>query len=572
MLDEFNSIERKSFDDYDIREMLRANADESNPEWKNEWLAWSLRFSEEVNAWGTHYGPIATWLDENGNPVENPPRSAITTDAVLYWICRYQNVQNPLLQMHYCGLVWDFYRLLPDQRKPADLYEKYISSILDVIRGNYLEHKVVGRHYLNRAIELVQSNPTRLAEWKTVLHDYVASETIESKSIGIWCAEMNIIIEHKNLFTEAEKQTAVDLILQRYAHFSTKNDFYILKDITDIMFEYYVCHGQREPARNFLFDFEQKLSSNTSLDAMKMEYYYELLAGKYRQIGYKPDEQRVLASMHMAANESVKYLQKIEIPMEITKEQWDSWMKTMTQGEPEMQIERFLRHFIPNLDESEKELEKLAKAYPFRYGVSTRLHVGDMPGSVIRPYDLDKEGNLIFHITQKMQISDAFLVQLLRNLTETNVLSQDVLAQQILQSVLIHDYRKSALSDITQLFFDGNYIAFCHQIIPQIEAMIRTLLQELGLNVLKIQRSGYGFQLKTLDELLHEPAINEVFSGNAEDKSVSTYLRIILTDQRGRNYRNLICHGVISPNLLTENVAGRLLHVFMLLLKVQRVQ
>ena len=571
MLEEYNSIDRKGFDEYDVRTSLSAIRDESNPDWKHEWLAWSLRFSADANVWGTHYGPVSL-IDENGNRVDNPPQSAITPDAVLYWCNRYPTLQNPLLLERYCGLVWDFCTLLPDQRKPADLYEKYVTSLLDVVRGEYLEHKVYGTYYLKRAAGLVQSNPTKLDEWKSVLHDFVASENIDSTSIGIWGVEVNIIIEHKNLFSDSEKQTAIGLLLQRYAYFSTKNEFYILKDVIDIMFAYYVRHGLKDKARNFLYDFEQNLSANTSLDALKKEHYYELLAGQYRQIGCKPDEQRVLAAMHTAANESVKYLQKVEIPMEITKEQWESWMNNMTKGEPEEQIEWFLLYFIPNLDKSEKELEKLAKAFPFRYGVSTKLHLGDMPGSVIRPYDLDKEGNLIFHITQQMQISDALLVQLLRRLMETKVLSQNVLELQIQQSVLIQKYRKSALSHIIQLFFDGNYVAFCHQIVPQIEAMIRTLLQELGLNVLKIQRSGYGFQLKTLDELLHEPAINEVFSGNAEDKSVSTYLRIILTDQRGRNYRNLICHGVISPNLLTENVAGRLLHVFMLLLRVQRVQ
>ena len=85
-------------------------------------IAWKLVFSNEVNKWGTHYGPIFIG-NNNGETFEIPSRDEITSDALQYWYKRYETVQNPLLKVRYCGLVWDFYYLLPDKRKPFDLYD-----------------------------------------------------------------------------------------------------------------------------------------------------------------------------------------------------------------------------------------------------------------------------------------------------------------------------------------------------------------------------------------------------------------------------------------------------------------
>ena len=55
---------------------------------------------------------------------------------------------------------------------------------------------------------------------------------------------------------------------------------------------------------------------------------------------------------------------------------------------------------------------------------------------------------------------------------------------------------------------------------------------------LRLQKSGNGFQLKTLDELLRAKFVEEVLT---EDGAY--YLRIVLTNQIGLNIRNLLCHG-----------------------------
>ena len=569
MLEEFDKIEKKGFDEHDVQFTIKTHVSKEDSETSFEKLAWMFVFSNDTNDWGTHYGPVFIGHDDRGGRVDVPSRDSITTEAVQYWCTRYKVVQNPILKVRYCGLVWDYFQLLPDHKKPSDLYEQYTNALLDIVRGDYFKHRVLGRNYLQYAKELVCGNTTKCDEWKTVLHDYVLKEELNSRSIGIWCAELDIINNSQKLFSEAEKQAAISLVQQRYDYFKATDDIYILKDIIELMFEYYRREANKEQACAILAEMEQKVDSLASLNPLQKEIYYELIAGKYKLLGNcKSQEDRIMNSIRTVANGVAQQFQKIEIPYEVTNEQWDEWLENMMRGDVAAIIERFLLYFVPNKADEEKELEALAKAHPFQFMIPTKLHVGDMPGSVILPYEQDKEGHLVLQLSQKMQVSDVFMVQLVRKFQESNTLTIELMDEQIKKSVLVTEDRKNVMLDVVKLFFEKNYIAFCHHVIPQIEAMIRTLLQMSGVNIMKPQRGKNGFQLRTLDELLHETVIDQVFSGSFEDKSFSTYFRVVLTDQRGRNYRNLICHGIVNPYMLTEAVAVRLLHIMMLFLEV----
>jgi len=47
--------------------------------------------------------------------------------------------------------------------------------------------------------------------------------------------------------------------------------------------------------------------------------------------------------------------------------------------------------------------------------------------------------------------------------------------------------------------------------------------------------------------------------------NISSYLRILLTDARGWNLRNNVCHGLASPGMLSAPAADRILHAILVL-------
>jgi hypothetical protein len=113
-------------------------------------------------------------------------------------------------------------------------------------------------------------------------------------------------------------------------------------------------------------------------------------------------------------------------------------------------------------------------------------------------------------------------------------------------------------------FYAGDHVVAVHLLIPQIEHAFRRLLVMCQRPVFKLNRQG-GQDLRILDEMLRDPAVIELFS---ESKTV--YLRVLLTDRRGWNLRNDVCHGITEPDSIGWYACDRVIHVFLILCCIRK--
>ena len=65
-----------------------------------------------------------------------------------------------------------------------------------------------------------------------------------------------------------------------------------------------------------------------------------------------------------------------------------------------------------------------------------------------------------------------------------------------------------------------------------------------------------GYTQRILDDILRDDVVRETFG-----EDMAFYFRIMLTDQRGMNIRNNMCHGLVDPSFFNYLVADRLLHI-----------
>ena len=102
-----------------------------------------------------------------------------------------------------------------------------------------------------------------------------------------------------------------------------------------------------------------------------------------------------------------------------------------------------------------------------------------------------------------------------------------------------------------------------HILIPQIEAIIRNLSEKIGIPILKPAPTG-GFFYRTLDKLLGEEGIKKILS-----EDMCLYFRVLLTDPRGWNLRNEMCHGISGPERFNQISADRIFHALLCLALVK---
>ena len=105
-----------------------------------------------------------------------------------------------------------------------------------------------------------------------------------------------------------------------------------------------------------------------------------------------------------------------------------------------------------------------------------------------------------------------------------------------------------------QAYFEKNYVAAIHILIPQIEEAARNLIELNSLSIYKNTRYG-GIMVKTFDEILNDIIMTDVLPID-----LCYYLRILYTDPRGWNLRNQFCHGFYPAGLVNYATADRVLH------------
>ena len=86
---------------------------------------------------------------------------------------------------------------------------------------------------------------------------------------------------------------------------------------------------------------------------------------------------------------------------------------------------------------------------------------------------------------------------------------------------------------------------------------MRNIAELSGHSVFKISRYG-GMYLKNLDEILN---LDAVIKALGEDTQF--YFRVILTDPRGWNMRNRLCHGMMPMQEFGPGISDRIIHILL---------
>ena len=90
--------------------------------------------------------------------------------------------------------------------------------------------------------------------------------------------------------------------------------------------------------------------------------------------------------------------------------------------------------------------------------------------------------------------------------------------------------------------FDRDFLVSSHLLIPQIEHLARILLQQEKVPTTTIDEYGIESE-KSINSLLQEPKIYELLG-----RDLTEELKFLLTEPMGLNYRNKICHGLVSES------------------------
>lgn len=545
-------------------------AEKQKAESQYEWTAFMLQPNDGDKTFGGYYGPQFTFADDKGNPYYSPASELITSDAVLYWEQRYKTAKNPLMRLRYAGLVWDFKLRIVNSGYDPDLYRTYVDSMLDVCNNDLTSHPVVTTTVLNRLFSISKGQAADLEKTKDALRAFEARHATDN-AVRYWACQFLLMVENKKCFTQDETDALVkqhEERMQRLAQPAAdgKIDVWTLDPQCDLLADYYNRLQQKEEVRRVLKVSEsahkQMFDPNNPMQTMGI---LNQLHRKYEHFGLKDESNRLLPEIQAIGAQAANTLQPQEYEFKIPKEVFDEAEELFgaKAATDEERWKNFAIYFIPRKNEEEKSLAKAAKQFPLRYMTPTNMmDPKGRPQSIIGSYEQDPEGNLVMHITEKLNFGTHFLGIAIRKMRDVGLMTTDRIMSDIIEPCpLFENTSYSIIRQALDFLFDDKPVIACHLLIPQIETAIRNLVEASHISVIKPQKHiEKGFQLITLDDLLRKEPVEYAFTPDG-----ALYLRLVLTDQRSLNVRNDLCHGILPPDAFHSGVAARLLHVLIMI-------
>lgn len=568
IISEYSDINKIGFSFINIKEELSKVSEEEKrlPEFNYEVVAVSLVDNSRNEHWGTYYGPFLQLRDKDNKNIDVPSLDSITADAIAYWEKRISQTDNPLLKSRYCGLVWDFKIKVCGESYSPNLQQEYIKSLLAAANGNYCDHPVSIVVILERAFQIASTDN----DYADVKKAYAVFENkyATDEFPGLWASQYRLTLKYPKRFSQIEIDTLLSQHEARLSRLSkTIGSEWMTLDQATLLADYYIKSHNLNEINRVLRVAEDAFRKNfSSYSSMQQLGVLDDLAHKYAHYSLPKERERLLAEISAIGNKAKNEMDQFEVPTQYSLEALNAVMEDILKGEDDEQIKRFVRYFIPRIEHNAKQLREYSQIFPLQYITGTQIIDDEgRPLSYVGNIDDDFDGQLILHITQSLEFESPILRYVIVKMIGRNILSTTSIRSQLEKSRLFDENKLNFIINcLENYYFKCDPIAFCHLIIPQIEDTIRAIVELSGHSVIRPQRNNKGYQLKTLDDLLRDESIARIYGDD-----VCLYLRIYLTDQRGENIRNSLCHGTRKPEMYDLLVADRLLHILMLLSQVR---
>lgn len=244
----------------------------------------------------------------------------------------------------------------------------------------------------------------------------------------------------------------------------------------------------------------------------------------------------------------------------VSAEELDSIINPLLEGDANESLTMITLYFIPSAQrarDSLRESEKESSLFSlFSSGTIDKGRITANAGTA----DRDPDGRLIMQLAEELMLNSQFLNIALDRTRKRHGIDTEKVAAFLFASPAFDPIGRSTILEALKAYFLNDPVKFVYLAVPQIEQALRTLLELIGQPVNKPIRSGGAMDVKNLNDLL-----GEVTFKTAIHENVLLYLQALLTDRRGVNLRNNLCHGLLPLEKLTATKANLVLHALMTL-------
>ncbi|ACI20965.1 DUF4209 domain-containing protein [Thermodesulfovibrio yellowstonii] len=561
-----------TIEEYEISEKIKTFIEEKFKQKPPDALIWELmafafieNYQNDESGWGTYFGPIFVGTNKEGKVIEYPSLRRVTSEILFYWEKRAKESKHPILRQRYSNLVWDFSEKIIQQKPHYSIAQIFIDSIIEIAEKDLYKYEVKVIEKLKRALSLALTinDKERIEKLKNTIINY-EEKIAEDDKPGLWGFSYELLIKNKKIQLNQEEQRIIKNLEERLERILKGNNHWAAQRAALLLADYYKGENPFR-TKDILIaygDMVQRVAKQAS--SLVGVSWLEGVFHIYSQYGLKNEANKLLIKIKEISKNIPSEMKQIEVPIEIPKDELEKFINDVIDGDIKTVLQKVAIYYLPKKDKIINQLKNLSQIAPISF-LFTRKIIDESGREIaaIGSLEEDIDGHIVFQISQNMQLTSFILREAIsRFISKYNISSASII-DYLYNSPLFDERRKEFFQTGIDAYLNGQFLIALHVLIPQIEALIRNLAEMIGLPVLKQSRSG-GFNYRTLDELLREDNIKQVFG-----EDMSLYLRVLFTDPRGWNLRNNVCHGISHAGIFNEHIADRVLHALLCLALVK---
>lgn len=575
ILEPFDNLTNKSFDEHDISSALRKLMPEDKndipDDLKSELMAFdfSENYQDKKTGWGTYFGPMMVWNNGDGTATESPSIKLITPEMIEYWWKRAKESSNPVLTARYCGLVWDFKNKITGENPTHEVCRLYISSLIEIANGDFHKYEVNTYTKLKRALSLAigLNDDTLISRCKYAIINFEDRHSIDDKP-GLWGYSFDLLIGNKRIrLTDEEERKIISDLEEKLARLTVKDtatqkiDPWAAEAAAERLGIYYRRKQKDEDIKRVILEVGKaydKIIGEAS--AMQASGWLDHLYKLYLKFNLNDEAETLLLKIRELGPKVTSELKPISHSFELPQKEINEYIEAMTAGEIQEVLFRIAVRYIPIKEQVKEQIFDLSKKAPLTFLIGQQIQ--DEKGRVIATIgslEDDLEGHIVRQVSQSLSFSSIFLRAILNESISKKGLNKSDILRFISDTPIISKDRLEIIERGLDFYFLNDFLVCIHLLVPQIEEAIRNIIEFAGGNVLKPSR-GAGYHLKTFDEILRDDIIK-----NSLGEDFADYFRILFTDQRGWNIRNSVCHGMATPHMFNAQTADRIIHALICL-------
>lgn len=534
---------------------------------KAEWMAVAL-LPDQGERWGTHFGPLQTLRNDEGDWSEAPSIQSVDEEVLDYWEARITEATHPVLKARFADAVWDLSRPGAGARPPFTALVTAVSEYLraaELITSEFTGKRV---KWLRRALQLsIQSKDAdRIAS-------VVASALGLAKQVDeprAWHFAYWVVFGEKKASPTKSERDEVILALERHCETELEAESVLPFQqgaLSLLLIEHCWKHDRQEDAKAFAVRYAE-VCLPVCQDADAMSACRWLTSIENMLLGYELKEEakvyaRLLEERSASLRDEMATLEH-SIPLDWTD--FDELTRIIVSCPLIEAIYGTWIRFVPKMEVIRERLQK-------RSGFITSFfstQVSDASGRVthsLPPFREDPDAYLPLVYNEELGFQSVFVARGLDHFRAHFKLDLALLMSEVEQSPVFTSEQLAVCQRGLQAYLDEDFIVAIHVLTPVLEAALRQLLFEIGRPTWQPPRDGSNEERHVilLDKLLRDPALAAQVG-----EDVAMYLRMLLSDKRGWNIRNEVSHGLLNSDMFGRSIADRLFHAVLGLSLVRR--